>query len=106
MWFYHLAQTASAALGSAWMFVGSGLACALWILVGCLLGWPDAVHLWPTSILTWTTWIAALAIQNTQLVQEAALQKKLDNLIAAIDKADNRLIGIEKQPPAREMPPD
>jgi low affinity Fe/Cu permease len=101
-WFHRLAGISSAALGSAWMFLLSVVAFGGWLLVGCLLGWSDAIHLWPTSILTWLTWGAALAIQHTQMVQEAALQRKLDTLIQAIDKADNKLIGIERQPPEAE----
>jgi low affinity Fe/Cu permease len=98
-WFYRLATGASMAAGSAWMFLGSLVACAVWVLVGPLFHWGELWHLIPTSILTWTTWLLVVLIQNTQTRQEEALQKKLDELIRAVDKADNRLIGLEKQPP-------
>jgi low affinity Fe/Cu permease len=51
-------------------------------------------------LLTWTTWILVILIQHTQTHQETALQTKVDELIKAIDAADNRLIGLEKQPPS------
>src|SRR4030095_13961693 len=98
-WFYRLAETASLWAGSAWMFLGSVLAFALWLVLGQLAHWSDAVHLWPTSILTWLTWGLVVLIQHTQTHQEQALQRKVDELIKALDKADNRLIGLEKQPP-------
>jgi low affinity Fe/Cu permease len=104
-WFYRLATVASAAAGSAWMFLGSLVACIIWILVGPLFQWGELWHLIPTSILTWTTWILVVLIQHSQMTQEAALHRKLDELIRAVDKADNRLIAIEKQPPESCPPP-
>jgi low affinity Fe/Cu permease len=98
-WFYRFATAASVAAGSAWMFLGSLVACGLWIVVGPFFQWGSVWHLIPTSILTWTTWILVVLIQNTQTRQEAALQRKLDEIIYALDKADNRLIGLEKRPP-------
>jgi low affinity Fe/Cu permease len=98
-WFYRLAEAASCAAGSAWMFLGSLLACVLWLVAGQALHWSEPVHLWPTSLLTWLTWILVVLIQHTQTHQEQALHKKLDELIKAIDTADNRLIGLEKHPP-------
>lgn len=97
--FSRFAQQSSEAAGAPWMFGVSLLACGVWIAVGPLCHWGDLWQLWPTSILTWTTWFLVVLIQHSQLTHEAALQKKLDELIRAIDKADNRLIGLEKQPP-------
>jgi low affinity Fe/Cu permease len=102
-WFYRLAEVASVAAGSAWMFLGSLLAFLLWLAIGHLTRWPEPVHLWPTSLLTWWTWQLLILVQHTQTHQEQALQKKLDALIQAIDKADNRMIGLEKQPPDAGM---
>jgi len=104
-WFYRLATTASLVAGSAWMFLGSVLAFGLWLALGPVLHWSDLWNLIPTSLLTWTTWILVILIQHTQTHQETALQAKLDALIKAIDAADNRLIGVEKQPPSA-VPPE
>jgi low affinity Fe/Cu permease len=97
--FAHFAQHASEAAGSSWMFLGSIVACGIWVAVGPLCGWGELWHLIPTSILTWTTWVLVVLLQNSQIRQEDAVQKKLDELIKAIDTADNRLIGLEKQAP-------
>jgi low affinity Fe/Cu permease len=101
-WFYRLAETASAWAGSAWMFLGSVVAFGIWVALGPLLAWGSLWHLIPTSLLTWTTWALVILIQHTQTHQERALQQKVDELIKALDNADNRLIGLEKQPPGEE----
>ena len=100
MSFHRLAQRASALTGSAWLFLGSCFACLVWVGVGVVMGWPDALHLWPTSLLTWATWIVLVLVQHEQVQQECALQLKVDELIRALDQADNRLIAVEQQPPA------
>ena len=97
--FAKLAMQASVIAGSVWMFLGSLLAFVVWLLVGTILGWTEDTHLVPTSLLTWSTWIIVVLVQHSQTRQEAVLQRKLDELIRALDKADNRLIGIEKSPP-------
>lgn len=98
-WFARLAEQASVLAGSSWMFLGSLLACGLWLIWGMMAGWTETIHLWPTSVLTWATWFLVVLIQHTQTRQEDALQRKMDEMIRALDKADNRLIGLEKLPP-------
>ena len=97
--FARFATQASCVSGSAWMFLSSLLACGIWLAWGMLAGWNETIHLWPTSVLTWLTWILVVLVQHSQTRQETALQRKLDEVIKALDKADNRLIGLEKQPP-------
>lgn len=97
--FSRFAQQSSEAAGAPWMFGVSLVACGAWIAVGPLCHWGDLWQLWPTSILTWTTWFLVVLIQHTQTHNEVALQRKIDELIRAMDKADNRLIGLEKKPP-------
>jgi low affinity Fe/Cu permease len=97
--FARFAFQASCIAGSVGMFLGSLLAFVAWLLVGAVVSWSESWHLWPTSILTWLTWGIVVLVQHTQTRQETAMQTKLDELIKAVDKADNRLIGLEKQPP-------
>ena len=97
--FARFAFQASCVAGSVWMFLGSLLAFVIWLLWGILAGWTEDIHLWPTSLLTWTTWGLVVLVQHTQTRQETAMQAKLDAIIKALDKARNRLIGLEKQPP-------
>ena len=97
--FARLAMQASVVAGSVWMFLGSLLAFVAWLLWGMVAGWTENIHLWPTSVLTWWTWGLVVLVQHSQTRQEDALQRKLDQVIKALDKADNRFIGMEKQPP-------
>lgn len=97
--FARLAAQASIIAGSSWMFLGSLLAFVLWLAWGSLAGWTETIHLWPTSLLTWFTWGLVVLIQHSQTRQETAMQRKMDEMIYALDKADNRLIGLEKLPP-------
>jgi low affinity Fe/Cu permease len=92
------AAQASLVAGSSWLFLGSLLAFGGWLVWGYGAGWSADIHLWPTSVLTWFTWILVVLVQHGQTRQETALQRKLDEVIKALDKADNRLIGLEKQP--------
>jgi low affinity Fe/Cu permease len=96
--FAYLAMQASVMAGSAWMFMGSQLAFVVWLVWGSAVGWRESVHLWPTSLLTWFTWQALILVQHSQISEQEALHRKVDELIRAVDKADNRLIGLEKRP--------
>lgn len=97
--FARLATQASLVAGSAWMFLWSLVAFVTWLIVGMWMGWTEEVHLFPTSLLTWFTWGLVVLIQNSQTRQENALQRKLDEIVRVTEAADNRLIGLEKQPP-------
>lgn len=70
---------------------------ATWVgwLAGCLLlGW---------GLTPFVTYLSILAIVEASVIlvagrtSEAAIQKKLDVLIAAIPEADDSVIGIEKK---------
>jgi low affinity Fe/Cu permease len=81
--------------GSAWAF---GLAVGLiviWMVTGPLCGFSDT---WQLSINTGTTIITFLMvflIQRAQNKESLAVQLKLNELVAAIDGASNRLINVE-----------
>jgi len=103
-YFSAFAQKSSEVFGSVWAFVTTVLLIGLWTFGGFFIGFTDTYQLIINTISTLTTSIFVVLIQHTQNRQEDALQKKLDELIRAIDKADNRLIAIEKQPP-ESVPP-
>lgn len=95
--FHGLAHCATIASGSSWMFGGSLLACGIWLALGPVCHWGTAWNLWPTAILTWTTWLVLVLVQHEQLVESSALQTKVDELLRAIEPAKNTLIGLEEQ---------
>lgn len=97
--FAHFAQQASDALGSVSAFVITVAVIVVWAVGGLFIGFTDTYQLVINTVSTLTTSIFVVVIQHTQTRQEVALQKKLDEIIRALDKADNRLIGLEKQLP-------
>jgi len=93
--FERAAAKIAAATGSFWAF---GLA-FLTIVVWAAFGPPfDFSETWQLIINTGTTIITFLMvfiIQHAQNKDTRAMQLKLNELIAAVDKASNRLIDIE-----------
>lgn len=69
-----------------------------WVVVGSLTGFSPA---WQ-SILTCSTAIVTVvmvfAIQHLQRRDQAAVQRKLDEILRALPAADNRLIAVEEAP--------
>lgn len=80
--------------------VGSPLALSLSVAMlasGPLFGFSDDWWLWiDRTVYLATLWIAII-VQAAANRDTIAMQKKLDELIHAIDKADDRLEGIEEQ---------
>ena len=97
--FTRFAQQASDALGSVSAFLITLAVIGVWAIGGLFVGFSDTYQLVINTISTLTTSIFVVVIQHTQTRQEHALQRKLDELIRVIDKADNRLIGLEQKPP-------
>ena len=97
--FSHFAQVASEALGSVWCFIITIAIISGWVIGGFFVGFTDFYQIIINTISTLVTSVYVVIIQHTQNRQEDALQRKLDELIRAVDKADNKLIGLEKQPP-------
>lgn len=96
MTFDHFAARASDAMGSFRGFcamLGFTLAC---MLLGPWLGWM-MTQIILTTTLTVITQLCAMLIQRSQDRSEKAIQIKLDELIKAIDGADNQLRGIENE---------
>lgn len=99
-YFSAFARKSSEIFGSVWAFAITMGLIILWTVGGCVVGFTDTYQLVINTVSTLTTSIFVVLIQHTQNRHEAAMHKKIDELIFAIDKADNRLIGIEKQPPS------
>ncbi len=89
-------------LGELTAHAGAGLAVVaavlLWLVVGWLKSFPDwwGATLYATS--SSITLVMVFAIQHTQARQQAAIQRKLDEVLRAITTADDRLIAVEEAP--------
>jgi low affinity Fe/Cu permease len=69
-----------------------------WVAYGFVIEFPN----WWDNVLfivsSTVTLVLVFAIQHTQARQQTATQRKLDELLRAIPRADNRLIAVEEAP--------
>ena len=78
---------------------GFGAACAviiLWVVTGPIFGFSDTWQLIINTGTTIVTFLMVFLIQNTQNRDAEAMHIKLDELIRAIDKAQNALLNLEE----------
>lgn len=81
--------------GSSWGF-GTALATVLvWAATGPIFGWSDTWQLVINTGTTIVTFLMVFLIQRTQNKDGLAIQLKLNELVAAMEGASNRLIDIE-----------
>lgn len=80
--------------------VVAALAILGWVVFGFLAGFPT----WWDNVLYITsstiTLLMVFAIQHTQARQQTAVQRKLDEILHALPRADDRLIAVEEAPDA------
>jgi low affinity Fe/Cu permease len=75
------------------------IACAtvlLWLLSGPIFGFSDTWQLVINTGTTIVTFLMVFLIQRTQNKDSMAIQLKLNELVAAMEGASNRLIDIEE----------
>jgi low affinity Fe/Cu permease len=90
-----LASKASAATGSFWAFGLSLLVILVWAATGPLFHYSDQWQLVINTGTTIITFLMVFVIQHAANKETRALQFKLNELIAAIEGASNRLIDVE-----------
>ncbi len=75
------------------------IACGLilaWAISGPFFGFSETWQLVVNTATTIITFLMVFVVQHTQNRDGEAVQAKLDDLILAVRKADNRLIGAEE----------
>ncbi len=95
--FSKIAHWVSAAAGS-WQasVIAAGIILA-WIGGGFYFGFSNQLYqLFINSLTTVITFLMVFLIQNAQNKHAESLQIKLNEIICALDKADNKLIDIEE----------
>jgi len=94
-WLELLSEQVTAWAGSSRGF-GAALALVLvWLVTGPLFGFSDTWQLVINTGTTIVTFLMVFLIQRTQNKDALALHLKLNEIVAAIDGASNRLIDIE-----------
>ena len=87
-------------VGDATSLATVGLAVALltglWLAVGFLVGFPAWWNNVLYSVTSSITLVMVFVIQHTQARQQAATQRKLDEMVRALPTANNRLIAVEE----------
>ena len=70
-----------------------------WLLAGPILQYSATWLSFGGAFFGLGPWIMGFSIQHAQKANTAALQRKVDELIAVNEKASNDLIGLEKKLP-------
>lgn len=93
--FAALAASVSAATGSFWAFAVAIGVVAAWALTGPIFHYSNDWQLVINTGTTIVTFLMVFVIQHAQNKDTRAIQLKLNELIAAIEGASNRLIDVE-----------
>ena len=95
----HALETFSLAVttwsGSSWAFVIALGTIVVWGITGPVFGFSDTWQLVINTGTTIVTFLMVFLIQRAQNKEALALQVKLNEIIAALEGASNRLIDIE-----------
>ena len=93
--FIRFANATARFAGKPWTFIACLAIVAAWGLSGPVFGFNDSWQLVINTGTTIVTFLMVFLIQNTQNRDGAAMQAKLDELLHAVRRADERFIGIE-----------
>ena len=94
--FERLAQQATKRAGSPHAFIVALGVVVAWVLTGPLFGFSDTWQLVINTGTTIVTFLMVFLIQNTQNKDTRAIELKLNEIVAAIEGASNRLIDVEE----------
>ena len=94
--FAAIAEKTSQATGSFWAFAIAVFTIVIWALTGPLFGFSDTWQLVINTGTTIITFLMVFVIQHAQNKDTRAMQLKLNEIIAALEGASNRLIDVEE----------
>jgi low affinity Fe/Cu permease len=95
-WFRQLALKTSYVCGRPITFAGAVGACISWAATGPLFHYSDTWQLVINTSTTIVTFLMVFLIQATQNRDTTAIQLKLDELVLAIGKANNKIVAVEE----------
>ena len=76
----------------AWVLV---VADVVWVLVSVVFGFPSRLETIFQTLVAALTLALVFVIQHTQAREQLVVQRKLDEILRALPKADNAVIGLE-----------
>ncbi len=82
--------------GSPWAFSVAVLVVLVWLITGPLFHFSDTWQLVINTGTTVVTFLMVFLIQRAQNKESMAVQLKLNEIVAAIEGASNRLIDVEE----------
>jgi low affinity Fe/Cu permease len=91
-----ISREVTAWTGSSWAFALAALVIIAWLVSGPLFHFSDTWQLVINTGTTIITFLMVFLIQRAQNKDSMALQLKLNELVAAVAGASNRLIDIEE----------
>ena len=86
---------ATATTGSTTGFSLAALMIVVWVLTGPAFGFSDTWQLVMNTVTSIITFLMVFLIQRSQNKESLAVQLKLNELVAAMQGASNRLIDVE-----------
>ena len=81
--------------GSSWAFALAAGIVVVWVISGPLFGFSDTWQLVINTGTTIVTFLMVFLIQRSQNKESRAVQLKLNEIVAALEGASNRLIDVE-----------
>jgi low affinity Fe/Cu permease len=94
-WIERTALLATKWTGSSWAFLLAVGVVLIWLLTGPFFGFSDTWQLVINTGTTVVTFLMVFLIQRSQNKESLALQLKLNEVVAAVHGASNRLINVE-----------
>lgn len=93
--FERFATVATRWSGSTSAFILAVLSIIIWFVTGPIFHWSDTWQLVANTVTTVITFLMVFLIQRAQNKDSLAMQLKLNEIVAAIEGASNRLISVE-----------
>jgi low affinity Fe/Cu permease len=93
--FERFASWATRWSGSTTAFILASASIVVWLVTGPMFHWSDTWQLVANTVTTVITFLMVFLIQQAQNKDSLAMQLKLNEVVAAIEGASNRLISVE-----------